>query len=94
MAIFLEASLMALSLDDPETDRLAQKIANLTGETVTEAVRRALAERLEREQLKRSHKRASREEIRALIKHCASLSILDDRTDDEIIGYDENGLPT
>lgn len=85
---------MALSLKDPETDALARQVAHLTGETLTEAVRCALAERLERERLKRGHKRASHEEIRALIARFSTLPVLDDRTDDEIIGYDENGLPT
>jgi antitoxin VapB len=42
---------MALSLKDPETDRLARALAALTGETLTEAIRKALAERLERERV-------------------------------------------
>jgi hypothetical protein len=37
---------MALSLKDAETDRLAREVAKLTGESLTEAVRKALAERL------------------------------------------------
>ena len=44
---------MAISLKDPETDRLARAVAALTGETLTEAVRKALAERLDRERLRR-----------------------------------------
>jgi antitoxin VapB len=44
---------MALSLKDPETDRLAREVAKLTGESLTEAVRKSLAERLERERLRR-----------------------------------------
>ena len=84
---------MALSLKDPKTDRLARQVAKLTGETLTDAVRTALAERLERERLKRGHRPANHEEIRALVQQFASLPVLDDRTDDEIIGYDENGLP-
>ena len=40
---------MALSLKGAETDRLAREVAKLTGESLTEAVRTALAERLERE---------------------------------------------
>ena len=39
---------MALSLKDKETDRLAREVAALTGETLTDAIRKALAERLER----------------------------------------------
>ncbi|MCO5132065.1 MAG: type II toxin-antitoxin system VapB family antitoxin [Xanthobacteraceae bacterium] len=84
---------MALSLKDAETDALARQVAHLTGETLTEAVRRSLAERLEREQLKHGHKRASHKDIRALVERFSALPVLDDRTDDAIVGYDENGLP-
>jgi hypothetical protein len=40
-------------LKDPETDRLARQVANLTGETLTEVVRTSLRERLRHETLKR-----------------------------------------
>ena len=40
---------MALSIKDPETDRLARELAKTTGESITEAIRAALRERLERE---------------------------------------------
>ena len=32
--------------------------------------------------------------IDAIVKSFAALPVLDDRTDDEILGYDENGLPS
>jgi antitoxin VapB len=44
---------MAISLKDPETDRLARAVAAMTGETLTNAIRTALAERLEREKRRR-----------------------------------------
>jgi antitoxin VapB len=44
---------MALSLNDKETERLAREVAALTGETLTVAIRKALAERLDRERLRR-----------------------------------------
>src|SRR5688500_5141153 len=50
---YIERIPMALSLKDPETDRLAREVARLTGESLTTAVRTALAERLEREKLRR-----------------------------------------
>jgi antitoxin VapB len=84
---------MALSLKDPETDRLAREVAKLTGESLTEAVRNALAERLERERLRHGQPRRSLvEELTRIAKHCASLPDLDTRSPDEIIGYDENGM--
>jgi antitoxin VapB len=83
---------MALSLKDPETDRLARAVAALTGETITTAVRKALAERLERERLKRGKRADLVARIREIGEHCASLPDFDTRSPDEIIGYDENGM--
>ncbi|MBV8121813.1 MAG: type II toxin-antitoxin system VapB family antitoxin [Alphaproteobacteria bacterium] len=84
---------MALSLKDPETDRLAREVAKLTGESLTEAVRKSLAERLERERLRRGRPRAAlAEELDKIARHCAALPDLDTRSPDEIIGYDENGM--
>ena len=45
---------MALSLKDRETDRLARKVASLTGETLTDAVHTGPAESLQRERLLRN----------------------------------------
>jgi antitoxin VapB len=84
---------MALSLKDAETDRLAREVAKLTGESLTEAVRTALAERLERERRKRGRARSLVERLNEIALHCASLPDYDTRTPDEIIGYDEYGVP-
>ena len=83
---------MAISLEDPETDRLAREVAHLTGETVDEAVRKALAERLERERVRRGKPSDLVERLKEIARHCASLPDYDTRGPDEIIGYDENGL--
>lgn len=40
---------MALSIKDPEADRLARELARRTGESLTEAVVRSLRERLDRQ---------------------------------------------
>lgn len=84
---------MALSLKDPETDRLARQVAKLTGETLTEAVRNALAERLKREQLKIGREPFDRARLDDLFHELDALPILDPRSAEEIIGYDEHGLP-
>ena len=39
---------MALSLKDPETDRLARKLSSLTGESITQVITVSLRERLDR----------------------------------------------
>ena len=83
---------MTLSIKDQETDRLARRLAHLTGESITDAVKKAVVDRLGREERRRGV--ASLEEIMAIARRCASRPALDHRTDDEILGYDERGLPT
>ena len=85
---------MALSLKNPETDALARQVAKLTGETRTQAVQRALSERLRRELIRRGQEPLDRAKIDALVERFSELPILDNRSADEILGYDENGLPS
>ena len=84
---------MALNIRHPETEKLADEVAELTGETKTEAVRRALLERLTRLRRDRTQRRLA-DELDRIAQRCARLAVHDRRTDDEILGYDENGLPT
>jgi antitoxin VapB len=84
---------MALSIKDPEADRLARAVAAKTGETITQAVVTALRERLAREELKRTDGETLLEEVLEIGRHCASLPVLDKRSADEILGYDEHGVP-
>lgn len=83
---------MALSLKDPETDRLARAVARLTGETLTDAVRIALAERLQRERLRRGRTAGLANRLAELGRACAALPDHDTRSPDEIVGYDETGM--
>jgi antitoxin VapB len=85
---------MAISIKSLEADRLARQLATTTGESITVAVIVAMRERLDREERRLRNKDALLEEIRAISHHCASLPVLDTRTDDEIMGWDENGLPS
>ncbi len=84
---------MALSIKDRETERLARKLAERTGETITVATRRALEERLRRTGTD-ARRAALLEDLEAIRKRMSALPVLDDRSADEIIGYDENGLPS
>ena len=83
---------MALSIKDPETEKLARALAARTGETITIATRRALEDRLKR---MGSHagKDALLEDMAALQRRVSALPVLDHRSPDDIIGYDENGIP-
>ena len=82
---------MAISIKDPETDRLARALAMATGETLTEAIRRALEERLARE-TGRVH-RGIGAEVRRIQERLARLPVRDPRPADDIIGYDPHGVP-
>jgi antitoxin VapB len=82
---------MALHIQDPETDRLARELSAATGETITEAVRAAL-----RERIRVVAPVKSKEEyiagIREITDRLAKLPVLDNRSADEIIGYNEHGF--
>jgi antitoxin VapB len=84
---------MPLSIKHPEADRLARELAEKTGESITTAVVKALKERLSRYHQKHPRTISLADEIIAISDHCASLPVLDNRTPEEILGYDEKGVP-
>jgi antitoxin VapB len=83
---------MALDIRNRETEELAEEVARLTGETKTEAVRRALLDRLARLRRDRAG-RALADELDEIARRCARLPVRDPGPADEILGHDENGLP-
>ena len=83
---------MALNVRNPEAEQIAAKLAKLTGETKTEAVIRSLRERLARVRRERRG-RSLADELDEIAQHCARLPVRDRRPPDEILGYDDQGLP-
>jgi len=83
---------MALSIKDPATEKSVRDLAKATGEGLTTAIRRAAEERLQR--VRRAHDASLLNDIMAIAAHCAALPDLDTRPAEEILGYDEHGLPT
>lgn len=83
---------MALNIKDPETDRLARNLAKRTGESLTVAVKQAVKERLEREQ-RRCGKKIDREKLDRALARFNALPTVDPRPADELLDYDEWGLP-
>lgn len=83
---------MALSIKNQETERLARQVAQETGESLTEAIEHALAERLQRLQQKRRG-RLLTEKLEDILRRVDRLPERDDRPTDEILGYDEHGMP-
>lgn len=84
---------MALSIKDPVTEKLARELAEKTGENITTATRRALEERLRRLS-NLTHRENLLQDVEAIQNRIRALPVLDARSADEILGYDENGLPT
>jgi len=83
---------MAVSIKNAETERLARELAKKTGVSITEAITTALRQQLAREEGKRTAPRI-RDELLAIGRRCAALPDLDTRSAEEILGYDEIGLP-
>lgn len=83
---------MALNIKDPATDALARELAGQTGESITEAIRVAMAERLTRLR-RRASVSARSADLQRFIDRGRQRVTLDDRSADEILGYDEDGLP-
>ena len=84
---------MPISIKNEQTEELARKVAEFTGETLTEAIRVALTERYER--LLRARAVNSRlKEMTEIALRCARRPLISQMSDDEILGYDEFGVPT
>ena len=83
---------MPLSIRNPRVERLARDVSRRTGENMTQAIARSLEERLAR--LQASRQRAAKlRAIRRIVESIKRLPVLDRRTPEEILGYDEHGLP-
>ncbi|MBM3530840.1 MAG: PSK operon transcription factor [Alphaproteobacteria bacterium] len=82
---------MAVLIKDDETDRLVRALAARTGETITLAVRNAVAERLDRMPLPARAVADRKRRLRDVIAKSDAMPTVDNRTPDEIVGYNERG---
>lgn len=83
---------MALSIKSIEVERMAREIAAKTGESLTGAIQKALQERLDR--LRRELRgQILAGQLQEILRRVDQLPVLDSRSADEILGYDEYGLP-
>ena len=85
-----DRSHVSLNIKDPEAHRLAQAVAEATGETMTRAVTEALRERNERLRARRD--KASVQELLAIAQR-ASSRVKRPYLDHAELLYDERGLP-
>lgn len=84
---------MALSIKNPVAEGLARELARATGKGITEAVMEALQSRLATVRRQRVHPDVLRDvaELQALVR---AQPDRDPRPPDEILGYDQFGLPS
>lgn len=83
---------MPMSIKSLRAERLARELAAKTGESLTGAIEKALEERLRRLQIEQRGARLATQ-VEEILHRVDKLPILDPRTPDEIVGYDEHGLP-
>jgi antitoxin VapB len=83
---------MALSIRNEKTEKLARELAAESGENITQAITRALEERLQRLR-GRSKATDLTEEILKISRRCSELPDNDERSPDEILGYGPKGVP-
>ncbi len=84
---------MSLNIKHPDADKLARALANKTGESITQAVIVALKERLIREE-GRNLPTSLTDELLKIASRCSHLPDLDVRSPEEILGYDQHGVPS
>ena len=77
-----------LYIKNPKAYKLAQRLSKRRGETLTEAVIHAL-----QEQVKKPARPLTEEDLARICARTRATPDLDTRTDDEILGYDEFGIP-
>jgi antitoxin VapB len=77
-----------LYIKNPVAHKLAEKVSKKLGVTLTEAVIRSL-----QDQLRAKPRPIDWDKVDAISREIAALPVLDSRTDNEILGYDEFGIP-
>jgi antitoxin VapB len=80
---------MALNIRNDEAERLVAELARRTGESKTEAVIKAVRDRLARIRGGRS----LIDELEAIAERCSRLPVRDARRPEDILGYGDDGLP-
>jgi len=85
-----------MNIQDPQADHMAQELAELTGQSLTDAIKMALQQALIQLKSQRSgaQPRPLVEQLNEIALRCAALPDYAPRDPDDILGYDEYGLPS
>ena len=84
----------SLNIKDPEVHALASELAHRTGQSMTEVVRESLRRSVKEERTRHADKHRVVSRVMEIAGRIASRPVLDSRSPEEILGYDENGLPS
>jgi antitoxin VapB len=85
---------MGVFIKKPAAEAKIRELAARTGETLTDAIERAVDERLAKLGPPRRKGRVDFEKLAEVLAYFDSLPKTNENlTNDEIIGYDENGVP-
>ena len=83
---------MAVLIKDKEADRLIRELAARTGDSITDSVKIAVRERLQKIPMNEDEIAARKRRIAELLAYFDSLPSANEHlTSDEIIGYNEHG---
>jgi antitoxin VapB len=84
---------MALNIKNAETEKLVRELARRRGQGITEVLTDVLRREVERERrkLRPNDMQARMRRIDEIVKRYNSLPELDTRSDDEILGYNDQG---
>ena len=84
---------LPLNIKDESAHEAARELARMRETSITNAVTEAINEALERE---RSDRLRQSDDLTAALDeialHCADLPLIDPRSPDEIMGYDDDGV--
>jgi len=84
---------MPISIKNEQTEVVARKLAQLTGESLTDSIRLAVEERYDRLRRAKSG-RSLTDELNEIALRCAKRPVISNLSSDQILGYDEFGIPT
>lgn len=86
-------NMAVLNIKDPEAHALAAEISRRTGQSLTQVVKDALRDRLDKERNRSLDQKRLVQRVMELAKQASSRPIRDGRSPEEFLGYDEYGVP-
>jgi len=85
---------MAINIKSPDAERLVRELAELTGESITDAIQQAVRERLTRERLRKlGAVERSWARVQRIQERIAGQAPASELTGESVLGYNDRGVP-